>query len=344
MKLVRSELRARVQTYLGEQARCAIAIHAQKHALRVPLVIARGCQTYSDIFTVVVRTKRSYGRGEFVPSRSLGESAEQLSAMAGKIRRLGNLGDLLDFIDEMDAGSLSAAVDCALWDLVSKSSGRRVWSLVGMPQPKERALVRSISVGEPSQMAATASGFCANTTIKLKLSGIGDAERVRAVRSALPNARIIVDANGSWDVQMYLASIAWMLEYGVEMIEQPLSPADDHALSELPRPITLCADESFFAVAQLERIAKIYGVVNIKLAKLGGFSAAMSAVNLSGKSGLRLMLGCSVSTSLSIAPLMVLSHRAAYLDLDGPMFLRSDRHGSLISNGRLTTPRRALWG
>ena len=57
------------------------------------------------------------------------------------------------------------------------------------------------------------------------------------------------------------------------------------------------------------------------------------------------MVGCMVSTSLAMAPAMVLAQKAQFVDLDGPLLLAQDRPGGLrFENGRVHPPQPELWG
>ena len=57
------------------------------------------------------------------------------------------------------------------------------------------------------------------------------------------------------------------------------------------------------------------------------------------------MVGCMVSTSLSMAPAMLVAQRARVVDLDGPLLLTKDRPGGLRYEGSLIyPPDSALWG
>jgi len=57
------------------------------------------------------------------------------------------------------------------------------------------------------------------------------------------------------------------------------------------------------------------------------------------------MVGCMVATSLAMAPAMLLTQRARFVDLDGPLLLASDRAEGLRYEGSLVyPPAAALWG
>ncbi|MCE9521091.1 MAG: dipeptide epimerase, partial [Alphaproteobacteria bacterium] len=61
--------------------------------------------------------------------------------------------------------------------------------------------------------------------------------------------------------------------------------------------------------------------------------------------GLSIMVGCMVSTSLSMAPAFLLSSLAHFVDLDGPLLLSHDRKPGMRYEGtRMFAPSADLWG
>jgi L-alanine-DL-glutamate epimerase-like enolase superfamily enzyme len=131
----------------------------------------------------------------------------------------------------------------------------------------------------------------------------------------------------------------------VALIEQPIKAGEDEALIGFTSPVPLCADESCHARADLPRILGRYSHINIKLDKTGGLTEAVALAREATAAGLKLMIGCMVSTSLSIAPAMLLASLAEFVDLDGALLLERDRAPSLGTRGdELLPPTRELWG
>jgi L-alanine-DL-glutamate epimerase-like enolase superfamily enzyme len=109
--------------------------------------------------------------------------------------------------------------------------------------------------------------------------------------------------------------------------------------------VPVCADESAHDAGSIEPLANRYEAVNVKLDKTGGLTGAIEAVGAARDSGLAVMLGCMVSTSLSMAPAMLLAQQADYVDLDGPLLLRQDRRQGVTYDGSVANPASpALWG
>ncbi|SPW39255.1 putative mandelate racemase/muconate lactonizing family protein [Escherichia coli] len=65
-----------------------------------------------------------------------------------------------------------------------------------------------------------------------------------AIRTAVPDATLIVDANESWRAEGLAARCQLLADLGVAMLEQPLPAQDDAALENFIHPLPICADES----------------------------------------------------------------------------------------------------
>jgi L-alanine-DL-glutamate epimerase-like enolase superfamily enzyme len=194
-------------------------------------------------------------------------------------------------------------------------------------------------------MATAAAEAVARPLLKVKLGQPGDAERIRAVRAAAPGAELIVDANEGWTAANLAENLAACAAAGVTLVEQPLPAADDAALAGFPHPIPVCADESVHDRASLSRLAGKYDAINVKLDKTGGLTEALALVEAAERIGLMVMVGCMISTSLAIAPALLLASRARVVDLDGALLLARDRpHGLRYDGSRVHPASPELWG
>src|SRR3546814_4846708 len=83
-------------------------------------------------------------------------------------------------------------------------------------------------------MAAAAKvAGAAHGHLKIKLGAGGDdLARLRAIRDAVPDARLIADVNEAWTIDMLVASLPELAALGIEMLEQPLPAGQDAALAE----------------------------------------------------------------------------------------------------------------
>ena len=129
------------------------------------------------------------------------------------------------------------------------------------------------------------------------------------------------------------------------MVEQPLPAADDHALAAFTREVAVAADESCHSATDVGKLVGRYDAINIKLDKTGGLTAACELLRTARSHGMRIMVGCMVGTSLGIAPALLLSHAADWVDLDGPLLLANDREGGVGDvDGMLQPPQAGFWG
>jgi L-alanine-DL-glutamate epimerase-like enolase superfamily enzyme len=109
--------------------------------------------------------------------------------------------------------------------------------------------------------------------------------------------------------------------------------------------VPICADESVHDSASLVALVGKYDAVNIKLDKTGGLTEALALAREARRLNFSIMVGCMVSTSLSIAPAVLVAQGARVVDLDGPLLLANDRPHGLRYDGSVLQPASpALWG
>ena len=131
----------------------------------------------------------------------------------------------------------------------------------------------------------------------------------------------------------------------VQLIEQPLPADPADALARLESPIPICADESCRTLADLNRLDGKYQAITIKLDKAGGLTEALAPAAEAKRRGLRIMVGGVIGTSLGIAPALLVAQLAEIVDLDGPLFLASDRVPGLRYEGSMIHPAEPnFWG
>jgi len=308
--------------------------------------ISRGAKT--EAVTVVAEIGRGglVGRGECVPYLRYGETTEAtLAALQSMQEPLSHGLDRQTLQGAMPPGAARNALDCALLDLESKSAGQRVWDLLGRPKPEPCITAYTISLGSAEAMAAATARAAHRPLLKIKLGGAGDVARIAAVRRAAPASELIVDANEAWTPDTLEANLAACAQAGVTLVEQPLPAGHDDALARIRRPVPVCADESVHDRASLPGLRQRYDALNIKLDKTGGLTEALAMADAAQALGFQIMVGCMVATSLAMAPAMLLTRQARFVDLDGPLLLARDRDEGLRYDGSLVyPPAAALWG
>ncbi|MEO1105338.1 MAG: enolase C-terminal domain-like protein, partial [Pseudomonadota bacterium] len=181
--------------------------------------------------------------------------------------------------------------------------------------------------------------------LKVKLGAPGDAARIAAIRAAVPDATLIVDANEGWSDGNLLKNLSACADAGVSLVEQPMPATRDGALATISHPVPICADESAHTSEGLDTLVKRYDAVNIKLNKTGGLTEARNMVAAAKANDLKVMVGCMLGTSLAMAPALYVAQEADYVDLDGPLLLARDREPALYYDGAVVhPPEPALWG
>jgi len=310
--------------------------------------IARGAKTEAHVVVAAIAGGGATGRGECVPYLRYGESVDSVMAQIESVRGAIEAGVTRDALQSLlPPGAARNALDCALLDREAKASGRRAYDILGLPPPQPVRTAYTLSLDEPQSMARAASAAIGQgrTLLKLKIAGAGDLERVAAVRAAAPGATLIADANEGWSAEDLPRLTPQLARLGVALLEQPLKAGADAALADFQSPVPLCADESCHTRSDLDRIAGHYSHVNVKLDKAGGLTEALALARAAKVGGLGLMIGCMVSTSLAMAPAMLLAGMADFVDLDGPLLLARDREPPIRYVGdRMMPPDPAIWG
>lgn len=304
--------------------------------------ISRGSKTEAWVLTIRVMRGGQAGWGECVPYARYDETLESVRAQIESLPA-GITRDALQ--SALPPGAARNAVDCALWDLEAKQSGKRVWDLAGLPGPIALATTYTLSLATPDEMRAVAAQNAFRPILKIKLGTPDDMPRLEAVRASAPRARLIIDANEGWTPEVYADLAPHLIRLGVELVEQPLPAGQDDMLAEIARPLPVCADESCFDRASLAALQGKYDAVNLKLDKTGGLTEGLLTRDLARRMGFKVMVGCMVGSSLAMAPAVVLAQGADWTDLDGPLLLAEDRETPLCYGAEGVHPPDAeLWG
>jgi L-alanine-DL-glutamate epimerase-like enolase superfamily enzyme len=322
-----------------------LAVRIERWPIAGSFTISRGAKTEAVTVVAELSLGGHTGRGECAPYPRYGETAEatQNTLLAMQEAVAHGLDRALQAA--MPPGAARNALDCALIDLTAKSSGKRVWDLFGRAEPQPCVTAYTISLASAEAMAAAAAKAAHRRLLKIKLGGDGNDERIAAVRRAAPTSELIVDANEAWTAANLEQNLQACAAAGVTLVEQPLPAGQDEMLAHIKRPLAVCADESVHDRKSLDGLRERYDAVNIKLDKTGGLTEALAMADAAKALGFDIMVGCMVATSLSMAPAMLLTSQARFIDLDGPLLLARDRaHGLRYDGSLVYPPDAALWG
>lgn len=323
-----------------------LGVHKTSWPMTAPFRITGRVFERGEAIVVELSDGDHLGRGEAAGVYYTGETAdlllEQVEAVRADIEE-GLSREALQAL--LPPGGARNAVDCALWDLEASRAGESVWSLAAV---RARPLSTAFTIGiesTPAAMAAKAARASRYPLIKVKLDGETPVERMRAIRAARPDAVLITDVNQGFSFSQLKDVLAPFAELGVAMIEQPLPRGDDAALADLRSPIPICADESCLHRGELSAALERYDMINIKLDKTGGLTEALALASEARAAGKRLMVGNMLGTSLAMAPALVVAQLCDFVDLDGPLSLKSDYAGGLrYDGGAFLPPAAGFWG
>jgi L-alanine-DL-glutamate epimerase-like enolase superfamily enzyme len=321
-------------------------IRHQTFPLRSPFRISRGVKVAADVVSVELGQAGCVGRGESVPYGRYGESVasvmEEIEALRAALCAGMGRDELLT---RLHAGAARNALDAALWDLESRLSHVPVWKQLARPPHSPLVTALTISIDTPQEMEKAAARIADARLIKIKVGADDPVGRIEAVRRAAPAAKLIVDANEGWTIDILREVQPALERASVSLLEQPLPADADDALLGFSSRIPLCADEACHTTSDLPSLLNRYQAVNIKLDKAGGLTEAWGLLRDARARGFGVMVGCMICSSLGIAPALELASEADFVDLDGPLWLERDRPGGVtLRDGLLMPPSAGFWG
>lgn len=326
----------------------SLTVDSERHELPLerPFTIARGTQTHAEVVTVTVTDEHgTVGIGGAGPSRHYGDTASTIEAVLPELARVVEAYDtpepvvaIEDELTTVVRGNPAArtAVSIALHDLVAKRHDlalHRYWGL------SSEAVDTSFTIGidPPETMAdhaatAVEEGY---DILKVKLGTDEDRAIIEAIRSAVPEATIRVDANEAWRPKEAVANCRFLADHGVEFVEQPVPAEHPAALAYVGQhaPLPIAADESCIDVNDIPRIADSVEIANLKLMKCGGLVEAIRMIHTARAHGLEVMLGCMGESNASIAAGAQLAPLLDYADLDGSLLLADDPFDGPVKPG-----------
>jgi len=286
------------------------------------------------------------GRGEGACVYYLNETADSMFSQLESIRGVIERGiTRLELLEIMPTGGARNALDSALWDLEIKQSKQNIWQQL-LLIPKKLVSVATIGINEASIMADNAKQLDKYSNLKIKLGADDPITKLEAIRSARPDASLIIDVNQGWSFAELKEYSAPAQKLGVAMIEQPLARGGDDELVGYQSIIPLGADESCLNLNEFDDAISKYQVVNIKLDKCGGLTEALQIIDKAKRESIQLMVGNMSGTSLSMAPAYVVGQFCQFIDIDGPLILAQDIENGLDygEGGVVSMPTPELWG
>ena len=309
------------------QVRLQLQTRIERRPTVAPFHITGYTFTAFEAVVVTLEADGLVGEGEGLGVYYKQDTPEKMLAQIEALRGRIEAGLTREHLQRMlPAGGARNALDCALWDLEAKRSGKPVWMLAGQDQPKALMTTYTVGADQPQVMAERARAFASARAIKLKLTDDDiNAQRVLAVRAARPDVWLMVDANQGFTRESFARLLPTLVEARVDVVEQPFPIGKEAWLDGLERPIRIAADESVQDRSDLQKLVGRVDIINIKLDKCGGLTEALAIVTDARKLGFELMVGNMSGSSLAMAPAFVVGQCCSVVDLDGPTFLTTDR-------------------
>jgi L-alanine-DL-glutamate epimerase-like enolase superfamily enzyme len=310
-----------------------------------PFVIARG--GYAHHRNVIVRITADDGLegfGEAAPNRYYGESVATVIAALGQFKPLLERADPMALesiegqLNRALRGNASAksAVSSALHDLMGKRLGLPVYRIWGLDPATAPQSSFTIAIAENHELEQRVREAREYPILKIKLGTDRDMEIVRIVRNAAPDKRLRVDANAAWTAKHAVRMSEFLVEHGVEMLEQPVAGNDIEGLRFVRKraKLPVFADESCLVATDIPRLAGAVDGINIKLAKCGGLREAMRMVHTARALDMQVMAGCMIESSLGISAIAQIAPLLDAADFDGAALLATDPFtGASIAGG-----------
>jgi o-succinylbenzoate synthase len=191
-----------------------------------------------------------------------------------------------------------AGLDAACWALWSQANGMPLAEALG---GERRSVVAGVSLGIEATVDALVEQVgrqdeAGYPRVKLKIAPGWDVEPVAAVRAAFPELQLHVDANGAYtEDEEHVTALRALDGTGLLMIEQPFAPRDLMAAARLQAVIDtpICLDESVVDGHDLETALAVGAcrVLNIKVSRMGGLTAAVAAHDLAREHGIPVWCG-----------------------------------------------------
>ncbi len=307
---------------------------------------------YRDVIYARFTRDGTTGIGEGAPIVRYKEDATSAQAMLEKVRQLVETTDpwhfdkLMARVVEQVPGEHAgkAALDIALLDWVGQKLGVPVYRLFGLDPADAVITTMSVGVDTPEMTKQKVEEAAAFPVLKIKM-GIGKDEATLDAIRAVTGKPLRVDANEGWKTkEEAVEKINWLEKHGVEFVEQPLR-ADMIEETKWVRSrvhLPIIADEACTDITMIPRLADAYDGLNVKLDKAGGILAAHRWISMARALGMKTMLGCMVSSSVSVTAAAHLSPLVDYADLDGNLLIANDRYAGVSPRpgpeGRISLP------
>jgi L-alanine-DL-glutamate epimerase-like enolase superfamily enzyme len=263
--------------------------------------------------------------------------------------------EILQALDADLAGNnqAKAAIDCALHDLNSRILGIPLHQLLGDKLRDSVPILRILAIKTPEEMAAQAQKLtdAGYRYLKIKVHGdvAEDVARVRAIRRQVGDGvHLTIDANQSYSVKDAIVALNRMVEFDIDLAEQPVAAGDLKGLRRVTDSVavTVEADEAAASLTDVMRLVseRIVDAISLKIPKLGGLHNTLAAARICEAGEVSYRMGAAVGSRLLSAQAMHLAATLPRLDYacelgEFDRLLDDPFEGIEIKNGCLALPK-----
>ncbi len=311
--------------------------------------LSRNTSTYKDNVFVRLEKDGIFGLGEAAHNIRYNETLESTIQTIELARPIVENCDPWTFVHVGEAiqnvcqgqTAAKAALDMALMEWIAKKLGLPFYRFLGVDPKKAPRTTYSIGIDTPEVIKQKVREAEPYPLLKVKMGGPNDEEILEAIRS-VTDKPLRVDANEGWkDKELAIRKIEWLAKNGVEIVEQPMpsSMLEETAWVRERSPLPIIADESVKSARDIPVLAQAFDGINIKVDKAGGLQEALRMIWMARSLNMKIMLGCMISSSLSITAAAHLSPLVDYPDLDGNLLITNDPfQGVRVRDGWLILP------
>jgi L-alanine-DL-glutamate epimerase-like enolase superfamily enzyme len=238
-----------------------------------------------------------------------------------------------------------SAMDCAACDLWGKMKNKPLWKIWGLSINQVPDSGYNIGLDSLERIAERIAENPDWSIYRIKLGCKNDVQILQLIREKT-KAPFHVDVNGGWNLETAIERLEPMKELGVELLEQPL-PANDfdgiaclkEEMAKRNYSIPIIADESWKTEADIERCAKLFDGINLKLLKCGGLIPARQLIAKAKHLGLKLTSANSIESAVGASAISQIAPLFDYISIDGPRLIEKKvGNGVYTENGKLVYP------
>ncbi len=291
-----------------------------------PFGISRERRTKNDVLIVELTHNNLSGFGECCSNIFYGHTRESLEHAIKKTESfLKGIDPAIppdsfwpELLDCLEGNYFALnALDIALWDLWAQNQEKPLYECWRLNTNNIISSNFTIGIDTIEIMVKKINSNPGWPVYKIKLGTADDVGIIKALRKET-DVIFRVDANCAWSVDETILNSEEMKNFGVEFIEQPLSPDNRNGMREVFKhsALPVIADESCIVEEDVSRCVNIFHGINIKMMKCGGFTPARRMIENARANNLKVMMGCMSETSIGISAIAQLLPCLDYVDMD----------------------------